>query len=106
MRAKFVNESPKKYSLSLKIIGEDYYVFATQNEKTVGELSFIKSKFKPNLIASRVVVDPNYRRQGIASSMYEFAEEQLGMTFIRTNDVLTPDGKMMWNAINRKFGKR
>jgi len=95
-----------KYSLSLKNVGEEYKVLATtQDGENVGELKFVKSKFKPNLIASSVVVDPNYRRQGIGSSMYMYAEKKLNMKFIKSDDVLTPDGRELWNNPNRKFGK-
>ena len=91
-------------SLHMKETTEGYSVFATKNKEVVGELKFIKSKFKPNLIATSIVVQPNYRRQGIASSMYEFAEKQLKMKFLKTDDVLTADGKALWNNPNRKFG--
>jgi len=36
--------------------------------------------------------------------MYEFAENELNMKFVRNDDVLTPDGKSIWNSSNRKFG--
>ena len=93
-------------SLSLKQVDDEYIVNAVTNDnEKVGELRFIKSKFKPNLVASSVVVDPNYRRQGIGSSMYVYAEKQLKLKFTKSNDVLTPDGKELWNSPNRKFGK-
>ena len=93
-------------SLSLKQVDNEYIVNAVTNDnKKVGELRFVKSKFKPNLVASSVVVDPNYRRQGIGSSMYVYAEKQLKLKFTKSNDVLTPDGKELWNSPNRKFGK-
>jgi len=37
--------------------------------------------------------------------MYEFAEKELNMKFVKSDDVLTPDGKALWNNPNRKFGK-
>jgi hypothetical protein len=36
--------------------------------------------------------------------MYVFAEEELGMKFVKSDDVLTPDGKALWDSPNRKFG--
>jgi ribosomal protein S18 acetylase RimI-like enzyme len=97
-----VNES---YKLSLKDLGDDdYKVIAIDNGKYVGVLQFIKSKFKPVLKASTVSVDPNYQRQGIGSAMYQFAEKEFNMKFVKTDDVLTPDGKALWNNPNRKFG--
>jgi GNAT superfamily N-acetyltransferase len=93
------------YSLSLKNVEDVYIVRAiTENGEKIGELRFVKSKSKPNLIGTSVVVDPNYRRQGIGSAMYVYAEKKLNMKFIKTNDVLTPDGKALWDNPNRKFG--
>jgi hypothetical protein len=33
-----------------------------------------------------------------------FAEEELGMKFVKSDDVLTSDGKALWDSPNRKFG--
>jgi len=79
-------------------------VYATKGGKEVGRLDFIKSKFKPVLKASAVSVDPSHRRQGIGSSMYVYAEKELGMKFVKSEEVLTPDGKRLWSDPNRKFG--
>lgn len=82
----------------------EYVVKALKGSKEIGRLDFIKSKFKPVLKATIVEVDPNHRRKGVGSSMYEFAEKELGMKFVRNEDVLTADGKSIWNSPNRKFG--
>jgi len=82
----------------------DYVIYAKVNNNIVGELHFIKSKFKPVLKGTSVSVDPNYQRKGIASAMYEFAEKELGLKFIKSDDALTADGKLLWNNPNRKFG--
>jgi len=93
------------YEPSLKDLGETgYKVIATVDGKHIGELQFIISKFKPVLKAASVVVDTNYQRQGIGSAMYQFAEKELNMKFVRTDDVLTGSGKALWNDPNRKFG--
>lgn len=93
------------YKLSLKDLGDgNYKVVAIDNGKNIGELQFIKSKFKPVLKGASVVVDPNYQRQGIGSAMYVFAEKQLKLKFVKTDDVLTGSGKALWNDPNRKFG--
>lgn len=98
------NENPK-VSMKIKTLGDDMYkVIATINNKEVGELTFIKSKFKNVLKGTGVTVDPSYRRMGIGSGMYEFAEKELGVKFVKSDDVLTPDGKALWNSKNRKFG--
>ncbi len=102
----FMHINDKKYKLELKEVEEgDYVVVATKGSERVGELRFIISKFKPVLKATTVSVDPSHRREGIGSSMYQFAEKELGKPFVRNEDVLTPDGKALWNNKNRKFGK-
>lgn len=100
----FLNESSDiEYGIK-NIEDNSYIVRAMYNGKSVGELHFIKSRSKSVLMAGSLSVDPNHRRKGIASSMYEFAEKELGMKFVRSEDVLTPDGKLLWNNPNRKFG--
>ena len=97
----FINES-SDWELSLSNIEDnEYIVRALKGSKEIGKLNFIKSKFKPVLKATIVTVD---RRKGVGSSMYEFAEKELNMKFVRNDDVLTPDGKRIWNNPNRKFG--
>jgi hypothetical protein len=99
-----VNESTTN-ELVLNHIGDNEYVVkAMKGGREVGKLNFIKSKFKPVLKATIVTVDPAYRRQGIGSSMYVYAEKELGMKFVKSDEVLTPDGKSIWNDPNRKFG--
>lgn len=93
-------ENLDDYSLSIKKVDDDYYVVASLEDNIIGKLSFIKSKYKSNLISTSIVVQPNYQRKGIASAMYNFAENELDMKFIRNDDVLTPDGKKFWD--NRK----
>jgi len=92
-------------SLTIKTTNNiDYVINAKAGNNIVGELHFVKSKFKPVLKGASVSVDPNYQRKGIASSMYEFAEKELGLKFVKTDDVLTPDGRTLWDNPNRKFG--
>jgi predicted GNAT family acetyltransferase len=94
------------YEFTVKHIDDnEYAVIATKSGKQVGRLDFIKSKFKPALKASTVNVDPSYRRQGIATSMYQFAEQEFDLKFVRNDEVLTADGKSLWNSKNRKFGQ-
>lgn len=89
----------------LKNIEDNFYkVIATIGSVNVGEMTFIESKFKKALKGTGVSVDPSYRRKGIGSGMYEFAEREMGMKFVKSDDVLTPDGKFLWNNPNRKFG--
>jgi GNAT superfamily N-acetyltransferase len=105
-RVKLFEEFTKGYEFSMKHIDDnEYAVIATKSGKQVGKLDFIKSKFKPVLMASIVTVDPSYRRQGIATSMYQFAEQHFNLKFVRNDDVLTADGKSLWSGNNKKFGQ-
>ena len=86
-RLKLFEEFTKGYEFSMKHIDDnEYAVIATKSGKQVGRLDFIKSKFKPVLRASIVAVEPSYRRQGIATSMYQFAENEFDMKFERNDD--------------------
>jgi len=103
---KLFEEFTKGYEFTMKHIDDnEYAVIASKSGKQVGRLDFIKSKFKPVLKGSNVTVDPSYRRQGIATSMYQFAEQDFGIKFERNDEVLTADGKSLWNSKNRKFGQ-
>lgn len=94
------------YELSMKDLGDnEYVVYAKKGSQEVGRLNFIKSRFKPVLKGTTVTVDPAHRRQGIGSSMYVYAEKELGMKFVKSDEVLTPDGKRLWDNPNRKFGR-
>lgn len=93
------------YELTIKDLDDNkYVVYATKSGQEVGKLNFIKSKYRPVLKATSVTVDPAYRRQGIGSSMYVYAEKELGMKFFKSEEVLTSDGKLLWSDPNRKFG--
>lgn len=103
---KLFEEFTKGYEFAMKHIDDnEYAVIASKSGKQIGRLDFIKSKFKPVLRASIVTVDPSYRRQGIATSMYQFAEQEFDLKFVRNDDVLTADGKSLWDNKNRKFGQ-
>lgn len=87
-----------KLSIKHIDIDDEYIVLAKIDNVIVGKLMFIKSKWKPKLISSSVTVDPNYRRMGIATKMYNFAESELNMDFQKNDQVLTPDGKLFWKS--------
>ena len=99
------DESLPNISFEIKnITDNEYQILTTISGKVVGSLFFIKSKFTPVLKATSISVDPSFRRKGIGSKMYEFAEEKLKLKFIRSDNVTTPDGKALWDNPNRKFG--
>jgi len=98
---KYLNENKiNDIEFSLKNVDDEYVVLSKINNKIIGELRFFKSKYKPVLKAGSVVVQPNYRRKGIATAMYDFAEKQLNLKFEKNTDVLTPDGKLFWSSRN------
>jgi GNAT superfamily N-acetyltransferase len=86
------------------ITDNEYKVAAELSGNIIGTLYFIKSKYKPVLKATSVSVTPLFRRKGIGSKMYQFAEKELGNRFIKSDEVLTSDGKELWSDPNRKFG--
>jgi predicted GNAT family acetyltransferase len=94
----FESKSNVTYSLKNKINDDvPYKVYAAVDNKNVGELQFVVSKDNSKLIAASVVVDPNYRRQGIATALYKYAEQEMGLKFVKTNTT-TKDGDMLWNS--------
>jgi GNAT superfamily N-acetyltransferase len=44
-------------------------------------------------------VDPRYRRQGVATAMYDWFKRRFGV--IRPSDALTQDGEAFWRARRR-----
>jgi GNAT superfamily N-acetyltransferase len=98
----FVNESNHWKLVISNPDDNEWVVKALKSGKEIGRLDFIESRFKPVLKATIVTVDPAHRRQGVGSSMYVFAETELGKKFVRSEDVLTPDGKRIWSS--GKFG--
>jgi 8-oxo-dGTP pyrophosphatase MutT (NUDIX family)/predicted GNAT family acetyltransferase len=80
----------------------EYKIIAKKGNNHVGDMTYIKNKFKPNLIATTVQVDPNHRGQGIGSLLYELAEKQHGLEFVKNDNVLTPDGKILWESRLKK----
>jgi GNAT superfamily N-acetyltransferase len=95
--SEFIRESAEPWLLELRPGAEEgWTVVALVDGERVGELRFIESGFRRVLKATSVVVDPAWRRRGIAGAMYSFAEERLGKGFVRTDSVLTPDGRALW----------
>jgi 2'-5' RNA ligase/GNAT superfamily N-acetyltransferase len=78
------------------------YVLAYLDGKHVGSANFIlKSDY---LYPNDVQVEPEYRRKGIASAMYIFAEEETELK-LRPHSIQTPEGQALWHQNrDRKFG--
>ena len=57
------------------------------------------------LLPNNVEVKPEFRRQGLATSMYVFAEEETGMT-THPHNIQSEEGRALWAQPNRPFGRR
>jgi hypothetical protein len=49
-------------------------------------------------------ITATYRRQGLATAMYVYAERETGYTVIPSTEQ-TPEGKKLWSQPDRPFGK-
>jgi GNAT superfamily N-acetyltransferase len=97
--SEFIKESAEPWRLEIRPGAEEgWTVVALVDGERVGELRFIESRFRRVLKATSVVVDPAWQGRGIASAMYSFAEDRLGKRFVRTDAVLTPDGRALWQS--------
>lgn len=78
-------------------------VYAKLEGKQVGWAEFIiKDGY---LLPNNVEVNPEFRRKGIASAMYVFAEQETGLK-ARPHNIQSPEGHALWNQKDRKFGAR
>jgi GNAT superfamily N-acetyltransferase len=56
-----------------------------------------------HLRSANTEVEKEYQRQGLATAMYVFAEEEIGMKTVPHNDQ-TPAGQKLWRQKDRPFG--
>lgn len=78
-------------------VADQIIITASIDGTKVGEVRFVVSTIdrpEPDLIAGNVNVDPEYRRQGIASAMYNWAKE-LGND-IAPSEMQTDYGRALW----------
>jgi GNAT superfamily N-acetyltransferase len=78
-------------------VADQIIITASINGTKIGEVRFVVSTIdrpEPDLIAGNVNVDPEYRRQGIASAMYNWAKE-LGND-IAPSEMQTDYGRALW----------
>lgn len=75
-------------------VSDQFRIEAYDGKEKVGFTNF--QVIDDHLEAIDVIVKKGYRRQGIASAMYEFAQE-LGND-IQPSSMQTPDGKAFWKG--------
>lgn len=73
-----------------------------KNGRVVGNL--LLRDERTHLFPSNVNVDPQHRRKGLATAMYQHAEERFGKK-IKPSDMQTSDGESLWSQPQRPFGK-
>jgi GNAT superfamily N-acetyltransferase len=75
-------------------------VSAQKDGENIGGVMFAKVG-DHSLMGVNVVVNKKYRGQGVATRMYEYAQN-LGYTVLPNEADHTPDGRAMWDAWRRK----
>jgi len=85
----------------------DFLITVIKDKIDVAEALFTQTG---NLASNEMsIVDvstaPAYRRLGIATAMYQIAEQESGKTIVRTPD-RTPDSDKLWEQPGRPFGKQ
>ena len=80
-------------SLDVKVDGQNVDIRAIVDGKQVGYVVFDRDG--KTLIADDLAVDREYRRQGIATKMYDYVKS-LGFTVKRSNNQLSR-GKLFWD---------
>ena len=81
----------------------DFAIFAVGESELLGWL-LITNENKNTISPLDVKVREKYRREGIASSMYAFAEKKIKKKFVRAA-IQSHDAEALWDQENRKFGK-
>jgi hypothetical protein len=98
---------PEGYEIHHEIdpSGKRIFVSAHLNGQKVAELDAGHSEAEPgSLYPSMVKVDDAHRRKGLATAMYQRAEQVLGAKFKR-GSYQSLAAKALWNQPNRPFGK-
>lgn len=78
-------------------------VFAEHKGREVGRLSYESDYTGSKALVQGLHVDPEYRRQGIASRMYEVGHEQgHGTKYLHDTISMSPEGRAAASAHERK----
>ena len=93
------NKFYKNLILQCNLIRDEIWITAFNlNKLQVGHVKFVRSG--DHIFSASVVVDWDYRKQGIATAMYVFAHE-MGYK-IRPSEIQSTDGQNMWKAFRKK----
>lgn len=94
---------PSGFRIDGEGTSDRYRVIVTKDAQEVGKALFM-GMGDSFLLPQDVVVLEAFRRQGIASEMYRYAEEKTGRTIIPA-DEQTPEAQHLWDQSKRPFGK-
>lgn len=107
----------KDLGIEIKVTDESHEIVigAFKGKKQVGKL-IVSDAGSHHIAAGDVSVDPAYRRKGIATAMYIFAEQHTGKTMVPADsqadefgadedDIFSDDARKFWDQSKRPFGE-
>lgn len=83
----------------------DAEIIAVDGNKVVGSLFYGKEKPSDKTLKGAIEVRPEYRRQGIATGLYVWAEQLSSLNFL-PDEPHTGAARSLWGQKNRPFGLR
>jgi GNAT superfamily N-acetyltransferase len=85
--------------------GGDATILAVDGNKVVGSLFYGKERPSDETLKGAIEVRPEYRRQGIATELYVWAEQLSGLGFL-PDEPHTEAAQALWGQKSRPFGMR
>lgn len=81
-----------------------HHITARKDGIHAGQVNFFEHE--GGLHPTTVGVAPEHQRKGLASAMYQHAEQQTGKKILHKPGHQLPAGKALWNQKNRPFGEQ